>query len=235
MFGKVLDYAIRIKLNPKDWVDGKKLCALLRVNPPLDWGGDEILSAWSKDVVNSSIRFPQLQAELLRALEEMDIENPNIPKFEKIFNEKLKAMAHANDSDEDRDELERSITELEYFRRSWTRFKGKGLGDSLLTFRNALALGQLAEDVMGNGLTLSTVHTMKGLEKDIVFILGMCEGVFPDYRAKTKDEIDEISHLFLDSKTSSKILTTSTIPFETSPITDPSSALPKIMWIMKSK
>jgi DNA helicase-2/ATP-dependent DNA helicase PcrA len=32
---------------------------------------------------------------------------------------------------------------------------------------------------------------MKGLEKDIVFIIGMCEGVFPDYRAKTVQEIEE--------------------------------------------
>ena len=46
-------------------------------------------------------------------------------------------------------------------------------------------------ETINQGLTLSTVHTMKGLEKDIVFLMGMCEGVFPDYRAKTKNEIDE--------------------------------------------
>jgi DNA helicase-2/ATP-dependent DNA helicase PcrA len=32
---------------------------------------------------------------------------------------------------------------------------------------------------------------MKGLEKDIVFLMGMCEGVFPDYRATSKRELDE--------------------------------------------
>ena len=32
---------------------------------------------------------------------------------------------------------------------------------------------------------------MKGLEKDIVFLIGMVEGVFPDYRAKTAQEIEE--------------------------------------------
>ncbi|MEX6281309.1 3'-5' exonuclease [Providencia hangzhouensis] len=60
----------------------------------------------------------------------------------------------------------------------WTRFKRKGFGDSLVAFRNALALGQLSESSIDEGLTLSTVHTMKGLEKDIVFLIGMCEGVF---------------------------------------------------------
>jgi DNA helicase-2/ATP-dependent DNA helicase PcrA len=50
--------------------------------------------------------------------------------------------------------------------------------DSLTAFRNALALGQLSDHDIDGGLTLSTVHTMKGLEKDIVFLIGMCEGVF---------------------------------------------------------
>jgi len=61
----------------------------------------------------------------------------------------------------------------------------------LVAFRNALALGQLSENSADDGLTLSTVHTMKGLEKDIVFLVGMCEGVFPDYRARSKMELDE--------------------------------------------
>jgi DNA helicase-2/ATP-dependent DNA helicase PcrA len=54
-----------------------------------------------------------------------------------------------------------------------------------------MALGQLADDPNPQGLTLSTVHTMKGLEKDIVFLISMCEGVFPDYRASTKKDIEE--------------------------------------------
>ena len=32
---------------------------------------------------------------------------------------------------------------------------------------------------------------MKGLEKDIVFLMGMNEGTFPDYRACTVREIEE--------------------------------------------
>ncbi len=54
-----------------------------------------------------------------------------------------------------------------------------------------MALGQLSEEFDPKGLMLSTVHTMKGLEKDIVFLMGMCEGVFPDYRAKSQQELDE--------------------------------------------
>jgi DNA helicase-2/ATP-dependent DNA helicase PcrA len=32
---------------------------------------------------------------------------------------------------------------------------------------------------------------MKGLEKDIVFLIGMCDGVFPDYRATSQKELNE--------------------------------------------
>ncbi len=191
LFGRVLDYSVRVKLNPKDWVDGKKLCALLKIIPPTNWGGEELLSVWAHDVKKSPVDFPELQSSLLFAVNKIDVDDPNIRKLVSEFDGKLKDMASHSQSDEERAELERSISELEEFRRSWMRFKQKSLGYTLQAFRNAMALGQLSDDVVKNGLTLSTVHTMKGLEKDIVFIIGMCEGVFPDYRAETKIEIDE--------------------------------------------
>ncbi len=43
------------------------------------------------------------------------------------------------------------------------------------------------------GVALLTVHSSKGLEFEVVFIAGMAEGVFPDYRAKTRKEQDEES------------------------------------------
>nr|WP_268245934.1 3'-5' exonuclease [Candidatus Sulfurimonas baltica] len=39
-------------------------------------------------------------------------------------------------------------------------------------------------------MTLSTVHTMKGQEFDIVFLIGMDDGTFPDYRAVQKNGVD---------------------------------------------
>lgn len=191
LFGKVLDFAIRLKLNPKDWVDGKKLCSLLKILPPKEWRGENLLRNWSENAKEASIPFAHLQSELLAMIDELDSDEPNIPKFCKGFANQLTELASITDTDADKDEIERSIKELDEFRSSWTRFKSKGLGSSLQAFRNAYALGQLSESAQGKGVTLSTVHTMKGLEKDIVFLIGMCEGVFPDYRAKTTQEIEE--------------------------------------------
>lgn len=191
LFGKVLDFALRLKLNPKDWVDGKKLCAILKVTPPNDWGNEDYLSVWANDVLNSEILFSDLQSKLLTQIQNLDADEPNIPKFHKELMAELNILANDESLEDKKPEIERSLAELEEFRNSWTRFKSKGLGNSLQAFRNALALGQLAETAQGEGITLSTVHTMKGLEKDIVFLIGMVEGVFPDYRAKTAQEIEE--------------------------------------------
>lgn len=191
LFGKVLDFALRLKLNPKDWVDGKKLCVILKVTPPDDWGNEDYLSLWANDVLNSQILFSDLQSKLLTQIQNLDADEPNIPKFHKELVAELNLLANDEALEDKKPEIERSLAELEEFRNSWTRFKSKGLGNSLQAFRNALALGQLAETAQGEGITLSTVHTMKGLEKDIVFLVGMVEGVFPDYRAKTAQEIEE--------------------------------------------
>lgn len=191
LFGKVLDYALRLKLNPKDWVDGKKLCGILKVTPPDDWGNEDYLSVWANDVLNSQILFADLQSKLLTQIQNLDADEPNIPRFHKELVAELNILANDEALEDKKPEIERSLAELEEFRNSWTRFKSKGLGNSLQAFRNALALGQLAETAQGEGITLSTVHTMKGLEKDIVFLIGMVEGVFPDYRAKTTQEIEE--------------------------------------------
>lgn len=189
-FGKVLDLAIRLRLNPKDWVDGKKLCAVLKIDIPDAWGREDLLQNFANATRNSDNPFPEIQADLLRAIQELDLEQPNIPKLCGDFTTTIKALG-SNPSLEADGELERSLQELQDFRGCWTTFKRKCLGGSLSSFRNAMALGQLTEDYNPSGLTLSTVHTMKGLEKDIVFLMGMCEGVFPDYRARTKQEINE--------------------------------------------
>ncbi|MBW2740382.1 MAG: ATP-dependent helicase [Deltaproteobacteria bacterium] len=65
IFGKILDLAIRLHLNPKDWVDGKKLCAVLKIDIPDAWGGEYLLQKFANAARNSDIPFPEIQAHLL--------------------------------------------------------------------------------------------------------------------------------------------------------------------------
>jgi DNA helicase-2/ATP-dependent DNA helicase PcrA len=189
-FGKVLDLGIRLRLNPKDWVDGRKLFLALKVQFPERWGDELQLENLASLVSDGAIAYPELQAEVLRAICKLDLEEPNIPKLCAGFTKRIESLSLDVDS-ESSGELERSLLELHEFRSMWTAFRRKGLGNTLAAFRNAIALGQLFDDADQKGLTLSTVHTMKGLEKDIVFLVGMCEGVFPDYRAQSPRELEE--------------------------------------------
>lgn len=190
IFGKILDLAIRVKLNPKDWLDGKKLCSILKIPTPTTWGQSSILNQLSESAKTSKIPFPEIQAMLLKSLEALDADKPNIPKLSSEYQNILETMGLHEDS-EVLPELERSLLELTEFKNCWMQFKRKGLGDSLSSFRNAMALGQLTQESNPSALTLSTVHTMKGLERDIVFLMSMCDGVFPDYRATNQKDINE--------------------------------------------
>jgi DNA helicase-2/ATP-dependent DNA helicase PcrA len=191
-FGKVLDLAIQLRLNKKDWVDGKKLCAVLKIDIPDVWGEEDLLSKFAENSLKADIPMPDIQSKLLLEIQNLDLDEPNIPKLYKTFESLIKNSRNeiSNESDKFNDEIERSLIELNEFKDCWGKFKGKGLV-SLSSFRNAMALGQLYEDFGKSGITLSTVQSFKGLEKDIVFLMGMCEGVFPDYRARTQEKIEE--------------------------------------------
>ncbi|MDX0409913.1 AAA family ATPase [Sinorhizobium medicae] len=190
IFGRILDYGLRLKINPKNWIDAKKLVSLLGAQLDSDDEGAITLNRLS-DGMGQSVPFPSLQHSLLIHLNALDIEEPNMRKFVSEMERELASVAPDKSSEDERFELERSIEELREFADCWTAFKAKGLGSSLVAFRNAMALGQLHKEQQPNGLILSTVHTMKGLEKDIVFLIHMCEGVFPDYRAQTSGQLNE--------------------------------------------
>lgn len=54
------------------------------------------------------------------------------------------------------------------------------------------------------GVTLTTYHSAKGLEFDIVFLITLCEGVIPYEYCKTKSEIEEERRLFYVGLTRAK-------------------------------
>lgn len=189
-FGKVLDYAINIKLNPKNWIDAQKLSNTLdiEIEKKEEFTLDDFIQKLAEENIEQV-----LFKELLTKVNELNPSEPNIPKLVRDMNEYLGNMA--NDGNKEMSEQDEYLIsnskELDSLNRRWTRFKRQGLGNSLSAFKNAISLGKLNDDSNEQGITLSTVHTMKGLEKDIVFLISMCEGVFPYYLANTSEEIEE--------------------------------------------
>lgn len=81
----------------------------------------------------------------------------------------------------------------------------KGGYHELPSFLAHVALGT-TQQPRQDGLALLTIHSAKGLEFDIIAIMGMAEGIFPDYRAKGNDLVEEKRNAFVAVSRSRRIL-----------------------------
>lgn len=81
------------------------------------------------------------------------------------------------------DELIMAYKDFVFIDSQWVAYAKTNANRSISSFRNAMTLGTTNVDVEHHGISLSTVHTMKGQENNIVILMGMDDNTFPDYRA----------------------------------------------------
>ncbi|HCZ39888.1 ATP-dependent helicase [Brochothrix thermosphacta] len=89
--------------------------------------------------------------------------------------------------------------DIDLWENRWKKYiKQSARGNrSLAYFRNQVSLGKMNID-SGSGVSLLTVHMSKGLEFEIVFIIGLVDGTFPDYRVKTRSQKkEELNNMFV--------------------------------------
>lgn len=93
------------------------------------------------------------------------------------------------------------------FRQEWDQYlRAAGGSKTLSSFISSKALGN-TQKAAREGVALLTVHSSKGLEFDVVFIAGMAEGTFPDYRAtSTKEQAEESRNAFVAVTRSKRLL-----------------------------
>jgi DNA helicase-2/ATP-dependent DNA helicase PcrA len=89
----------------------------------------------------------------------------------------------------DRSGIEQDIKEWKQHWDYYVRSEAGG-SHSVGTFLSQVALGTTQQPSQ-DGVALLTVHSAKGMEFDVVFVIGMCEGTFPDYRARREPEMAE--------------------------------------------
>jgi DNA helicase-2/ATP-dependent DNA helicase PcrA len=92
-------------------------------------------------------------------------------------------------------------------RQDWDQFLRSAAGAKTLgAFISSKALGS-TQKASREGVALLTVHSSKGLEFDVVFIAGMAEGTFPDYRATgAKEKAEESRNAFVAATRSKRLL-----------------------------
>lgn len=97
-------------------------------------------------------------------------------------------VKYENSTEEAINELDKILFDIKSFRDLWNTYSRNTKVDlkSLQHFKTQIALGITNISNNQNGITLGTVHSVKGLEYPIVFVIGLTEGAFPDFRAVQK-------------------------------------------------
>lgn len=106
-------------------------------------------------------------------------------------------------------EEERALVTLDIrqWTKHWTYFVRSEPGGkhNVPSFLNQVALGT-TQQPQQEGVSLLTVHSAKGMEFDVVFVIGMMEGTFPDYRATAKTMPEEHRNAFVAVTRSKRLL-----------------------------
>lgn len=99
------------------------------------------------------------------------------------------------------------MEDIKIWRQHWDTFLRSQPGGqhSLPSFLGQVALGTTQQPKQ-EGLALLTMHSAKGLEFDVVVIMGMAEGTFPDYRAKDTGLQEEKRNAFVAVTRSKRLL-----------------------------
>ena len=93
------------------------------------------------------------------------------------------------------------------FKQEWDQYLRSDGHKSVGSFLSSKALGATQKS-SHEGVALLTVHSSKGLEFDVVFVPGMAEGTFPDYRAlnRPKEMLEEGRNAFVAVTRSKRLL-----------------------------
>ncbi len=176
---RVYDICIRLIINPQDVLHKKELCDLLTIENS-DHNVHELLQLSSlKELDNYIIMLEQ----------------------EQDFGMVTKKLKKSIDSWDNSDEKEVILKDLDLFLEHWNNYIQQVDRDyrNISSFRTSISLGKTVKKSDQNGIALLTVHMSKGLQYEVVHVVGCSEGSFPDYRSlnNENDLIQEKNNMFV--------------------------------------
>lgn len=164
----MFDLALRVYLNRLDSVHMRELCSTIGCELK---EGDTL-----EDILQETFH-----TEIINALKYMSDDNFDFGKGIKVIRETIENA----DGGMDENEKYLILRDLDLWSKHWIKYCAMIPSESrtLLSFRNCISLGK-TQDVSGDkGVALLTAHMSKGLQYEAVFVVGLSEGTFPDYRA----------------------------------------------------
>lgn len=165
---RVFDLSMQVKSNPQDSLHFYSLQSLVGLN-----GCNTLEDLYAcKDT---------LLCQIVKCANKLDSDCSNMNA---TINEIISFIKTLNVSSFiSEEEAIMAYDEFETLKKHWLNYAKNTNIRSLPAFRNAMSLGQTATQKSEDGVVLSTIHTMKGQQAVVVFLVGMDDGTFPDYRA----------------------------------------------------
>lgn len=170
---KIFDLVLRIWSNKSDLFHLKELLGLL--NKDL------------KDYAQKDLKMILQGSVYEYILDAMEFVDDDKFDFDKVLDILLKSIERDGFSEDEKYIIHRDI---EQWSRHWKKYKSliPSENRTLLSFRNSISLGKTQDVTSDKGVALLTAHMSKGLQFEVVFVVGLCEGTFPDYRAVAGDK-----------------------------------------------
>ncbi len=180
-FMKLFDLGTRILVNPTNSLHLGQIEDILKIN--FKGENDKLESLLQVDTNSTAVDL-KLHLQYWNHLRKQ-------PKSLGWVIEQLKSVAKNESFLENELEATQLLFDLTQLEKLWNSFVRNESHDNqtLTNFRYFLALNKSEENK--DEITLASVHTTKGLEFGIVFLIGMNDGVFPDYRARTEAALQE--------------------------------------------
>lgn len=137
-----------------------------------------------KDNVNA-FKKKELMSDFCNAIELARFEfKENVRPFSDIMNDLLKHVGYLDMLSEDEEENENRLQNIDELGSVLMDIQKETPEKSIEEILQDIALYSAQDDILdGNYISLMTIHTAKGLEFPIVFVVGLGEGVFPNQRS----------------------------------------------------
>ena len=188
---KIFETGMRVLVNPFDDLHYGQVNSLASRNPnqPEDYLVDLLNN---REVGNFRVNISVFNS----IVDAWNILYKNQENFSKCLST-IESSLNANALDENFRFLIQN--DIDLWKNRWSKYcKQTVQGDrSLAYFRNQVSLGKMNTD-NNSGVSLLTVHMSKGLEFEVVFIIGLTQGTFPDYRVDTvAQQQEELNNMFV--------------------------------------
>ena len=183
---KIFDLGTRIISNPSNQLHFQQILNYLKISDTPQYKNEKGIDRLSQLKSFLPLDDIKIHADFNTLLKSWQLLSHNFKDMSKA----LELLEQYADTLIDENEKELVFNDVnEEYKNTWKKFMNETISSNinLSTFRQFLAMGN-TNSRKQKGLTLATVHTSKGLGFDIVFLMGMVDGTFPDYRAKSDEQ-----------------------------------------------